>query len=490
MTQLINAVKNVGLIFLIIGLATSGIFAKTLGEGFSLKVKIEGMQPDTLYFGMHRGYEASFDLKAPRGEDGTYHFKATQKLPEGMYAIGLQRQIGARFEYFSCWVTEVEQEFQISASYRGFYKSAKVQGSEENRRLYEYLAQYETVGRSVTFALDQWRYFPTPENQDKVIKAETTFLRFQQAFVAKYKGSLTAGLVEKTYYVMPTAEELQEAGDADDPLGRFNWQRKHYFRHFDPASSEVLNQPLLLGKLDFYLLVLPPPDPGLIREMTDELLTRLKVNPELYQFYLTSLIQRTENLNRHRSDELYIHLVREYALKGQLTGVNEDLIRVWGLNARRIEKLTLGSPAPDMTLLKEDGEKVSIRDIEATWLLMVFWLPDCNHCDKEIPKLIEFYEAHKATNLKVLSVCGRSGSTAPICWEQARKKQMPEPWIIVNDPERLSRFPSLYNIKSYPHLILLDQEKRIRYNQAGSGPADGFAVILEDIMKESQGEAK
>lgn len=490
MTLMINPLKILVTILLLSLTSTISVFADTFKKGFSLKVKIEGIQPDTIYFGKHLGYEASLDLKAARDVDGVYHFQATQDLPEGMYAIGVQRQIGARFEFFSCWVTDEEQDFQISAHYRGFYKSAEIQGSEENQLLYDYLAQYETVGRSVTYALDQWRYIPNEENLNKVIKAETAFLRFQESFVAQHKGSLTANLVKKTYYVMPSAQELVAEGYSDLPLGRFEWQKKHYFRHFDPASSEVLTQPLLLGKLDYYLLVLPPPDPNLIREMTDDLLTRLETNSVLYQFYLTALIQRTENLNRHRSDELYIHLVQEYALKGKLTSVNEDLIRVWGLNAKRLAKLTLGSPAPNMTLIKEDASKVSLHDIDATWLLMVFWLPDCNHCDKEIPKLIEFYEKHKEANLKVLSVCGRSGSTAPICWQQARKKAMPEGWIIVNDPERISRFPSLYNIKSYPHLILLDQEKRIRYNQAGSGPADGFSVTFEDIMNDSTGKVK
>jgi thiol-disulfide isomerase/thioredoxin len=483
MTHMINTLKVLGIILMLTTITNSGVLAKTSEKGFSLKVIIEGIQPDTLYFGKHKGYEATLDFKAARGEDGVYHFSVSESLPEGMYAIGFKRQIGARFEFYSCWVTDAEQDIQISTNARGFYKNAEIQGSEETRRLYDYLAQYETVGRSVTFALDQWRYIPNQLNLDKVIKAEASFLRFQQSFVAKHKPSLTADLIEKTYYVMPSEQELQSEGYSDRPLGRFEWQKKHYFRHFDPAAAEVLAQPLLMGKLDYYLLVMPPPDPDLIREMTDELLTRLEVNPELYQFYLAALIQRTENLNRHRSDELYIHLVQEYALKGKLTGFSEDQIRVWGLNAKRISKLTLGSRAPDMTLIKEDGSKVAIKDIEASWLLMIFWLPDCNHCDKELPKLIEFYETHKEANLKVLSVCGRSGSTAPICWTQARKKAMPETWITVNDPERLSRFPSLYNIKSYPHLILLDQDKKIRYNQAGSGPADGFAAILDSIIK-------
>ena len=62
-----------------------------------------------------------------------------------------------------------------------------------------------------------------------------------------------------------------------------------------------------------------------------------------------------------------------------------------------------------------------MHNLNADYLLLLFWDPDCGHCEKEIPKLKEFYDEYKEKyNLEIFSVCS---DTSLVKWKKAIKKR-------------------------------------------------------------------
>jgi hypothetical protein len=81
---------------------------------------------------------------------------------------------------------------------------------------------------------------------------------------------------------------------------------------------------------------------------------------------------------------------------------------------------------------------------------------------------MEEYTKYKDKGLKILSVCGKAGSDLPQCWAFAEEKQFPEDWFLVADPIRRSGITSLYNIRSYPRMVIFDKDKNIVFKRSGS----------------------
>lgn len=66
-----------------------------------------------------------------------------------------------------------------------------------------------------------------------------------------------------------------------------------------------------------------------------------------------------------------------------------------------------------------------------------------------------------------MSVCGKMADELPACWEFNDSREMPGEWFSVADPQRRSGMTSLYNLRTYPRIFVLDAEKNIVYKRAG-----------------------
>lgn len=452
-------------------------------KGCDIRIRIEGVEFDTLWFGRSVRREAERTIAAVRDADGWWHVQTDEPLLQGMYAFSIRRMVGSPVEYFLCWLLDGERQFRIESNYAAFYHRARVEGSPENGLLFNYLHQHEMLHRRLWNTGETWRTLPEAHTWRAHVLAEEGLERYQRDFVARHRGSRTADLVDRQRISIPPTGTLKGANWQEEARQRFLWQRAHYFDRFDPSADDLIAHPILLDKLDQFLLLLPPADPGEVLPMADELLERLAVNRELYDYYLPYLIDLTEKIHRHRTEELYVHLVRHYAEKGKIPSASANQLQVWRLNANRLERLFDGVKAPALPLLSPEGVSFNMHDIVADWLLIVFWLPDCAHCRREIPKLIRFYEEYRDQGLQVLSVCGRTGMVAADCWKFVEQQQMPADWIVAYDPQRVSRFPATYNVRSYPHLLLLDRDKKIRYKLSGAAPVNTVPEVLERFFK-------
>ena len=139
----------------------------------------------------------------------------------------------------------------------------------------------------------------------------------------------------------------------------------------------------------------------------------------------------------------------------------------------------VGDKSPELRLMREDSSLISLQDIDADYVLLLFWHYKCSHCQKALTKIDKFLEEEKPQGLKILSIY-------PFA-EEVEKF-----WDYVKDPENLLTDPVFIHCTDYrattrrafspksgqpPLMILIDKEGKILGMNLK-------AAQLKDIWKE------
>ncbi len=453
-------------------------------DGYDIRVKMDGYNYDTLWFGTTYGKRAQPQDFAVKQPDGYFNLKNEKPHPSGMYAIIFKRSASSSFQYISCWLADGQRKFTLETDLRKLNTATNVKGSAENSLLFQYFSRYYPLMDQVEDFTDQWKDAQDAAAFRALTEVEEDLRRFQEDFIQKHAGTLTADLVRQTLYLTPPGNHEKYSDWQIEASARHDWYRQHFFDNMDLGSGDFLKYPLWVDRTDYFFSKLPPPVPDSMIVMIEDLFQRLSPDQDAYRYYFRYVMNSLARMSRYRIDEVFVHFVRRYVDTGKEDWLEEDDRRKYQLDANRMEPLFVGKKAPDVTFFDEAGKDISIYNTEAPYTLLIFWLYDCSHCKRELPVVMRLFEKYRPKGLKVMSVCGKSGEDQiPLCWEFAKQMEMPAEWLILADPQRRSRFSTLLNVRSYPRMILLDAEKNILYKQNGEVPEETLDRELERAMK-------
>ena len=124
----------------------------------------------------------------------------------------------------------------------------------------------------------------------------------------------------------------------------------------------------------------------------------------------------------------------------------------------RMEKVQVGSVAPDFTLPDVNGNPVSLSSFRGKYVLVDFWAAWCPDCRKENPNIVAAWEKYKDKNFAVLGVSLDRNRDQ---WLAAIEKDGLK-WTQVSDLKYWSSDAAvLYCIRWIPMSFLIDPEGKI-----------------------------
>jgi Domain of unknown function (DUF5106)/AhpC/TSA family/Domain of unknown function (DUF4369) len=456
------------------------VLAHAPADGYNIKIRLTEFDKDTIYLGYNLGNQTFIrDTAVLDKKTGFFTFaKKDKKLDVGVYLVVMPPDNN----YFQIMVPADEQNFSLTTSTLDLYGQAKFTGSKDNDLFTDYMKFLSKMRGKAEEAnnlrkTDSVGALRKLELLDKEVKA------YQADLVAKNPKSLSAMLIKTAVEVeTPLFPEITDK--EKNEYARYVHYKAHYFDNFDMSNPALLRTPVLAQRVDAYLEKLTPQHPDSISESLDRVLDLMKPCKETFQFYFVQYLNKYIKTNVVGFDAVHVHLTKKYIE----TGLTDDFIPKDNKlklidQANKLFPILIGKQAPDIKTFREDNTTISVSDIKSKYTVLFFFAPDCGHCQKQSPLLVEFLQNAKAKNIdvKVLAVCTYPGpDKMPECWKYVKEKGFGD-FINTVDPYMISRYKTLYNVETTPQVYVLDANKTIRSKNI---EAKQLGEVLDHIIEE------
>ncbi len=466
--------KLVFLLFVCIQFCNTA-FAK---DGYEIKVKLDNYAEKQLVLGFHLGDKQYIKDTVTADKDGFFVFKnEKEELPGGIYLIILL----PKKEYFQVLISKGDQYFSMSTNAADPVTKMKVKGSKDNEMFYTYLNFLtEKKTQSEKFKIEYKRDSADAVKRkawdDKIDGLDKEVKAYQNSLVEKNKGTLSAAIIRASWDVdVPKFE----GDEKEAQRKRYFYYKKHFFDNIDLGDGRMLRTPLLFNRTDYYVNKLTVQSPDSINEAIDRVIEMTRPAEESFKFYVTHFLNFYAKSNIVGFDACYVHTALKYYKGGDAKWVDKEQNDKIVKNALELEPILIGKIAPDLAMQKKDGTKISLYDIKTPYTILFFWAPDCGHCQKSMPAVMDFYEKYKNKGVEIFAVCNKVTDKVPECWKFIDEKERMN-WVNVVDPFLQTNYITKYDVKSTPQVFILDKNHKIISKRIG---AEQMGEVMDEIMK-------
>ncbi|MFC4872656.1 redoxin domain-containing protein [Negadavirga shengliensis] len=134
------------------------------------------------------------------------------------------------------------------------------------------------------------------------------------------------------------------------------------------------------------------------------------------------------------------------------------LIHSWKQELEEMRALSIGQPAPEISLPNPEGELVSLSGLRGKYVLIDFWAGWCKPCREENPNVVRLYNKYKDKGFEVFGV---SLDRTKEMWLKAIEEDGLE-WTQVSDLKYFnSDAAATYQINAIPATYMIDPDGNI-----------------------------
>lgn len=404
--------------------------------------------------------------------DGKGRFIGSDRLPAGVYMIVLPDNVFFEF------LIDDDQHFDIRFRKSDPVSTISFVGSEENSRFVAYQRQWKVLQEEAMKISSRLNGLQPGSQEASAVRKELTgqemkMKQYLKETAEANEGTLLGAIAWSVMPVETPAASVPPGTHNADSLSRlisYLYYKDHFFDHIDFTEPGLIRSPVLGGKLDqfFRQVVIQMPDS--INKEADRLLEKSSVNIDMFQYVAVWLMNRYASSEIMGHDAIVVHLADRVYLAGKAPWAAEEYISDLRKRIERLRPNLIGMKAPELLMGSFAGHYVSLYDVKADFTILYFWEPDCGHCKEATPRLKEFYEKNRESGIEVFAVCTHHDREK---WERYIVDNGLV-WINGWDPERMSRFDSLYNIESTPLVYILDRDKKIIAKRLSVEDIPGF----------------
>ncbi len=471
---------------LALALAPAG-YAQKSNNGYKIQVKLKGVKDSMAYLAHYYGKPLPTIYKADSArfdKSGTVTFKSNQELLGGIYMILLSD----KKTYFEFLLNNGD-DISMSGEVDSLPNGVKFKNSPENDRFVGYVKFLNDYGVRQEALMEELKKAKTTADTDAVRKKGTTLSKELTDFRRDYAKKNPTMLLAKIFNALelpqvPEGKHLLPNGENDSNFA-YTYYKDHYWDGFDFTDDRLMNTPIYDNRLDEYINKLTIPYEDSVIKEGNMLLAKTKGHKELFKYTLWWLTRNAETSKIMGMDAVFVYFVENYYMKGDAYWLSAEDLQKYIDRAHKIAPNVIGNVAPDINLPDINKVNHKLSDVKAKYTLLIFWSPDCGHCQTEIPKLDSVYEAVlKKKGLKVYGVRTEGDEKK---WQETIQKDHIEDWVNVYDPEHKSRFREDYDVYSTPTIYLLDETKIIRGKRIDHS---NIATLIEMLERKEKEKSK
>ncbi len=434
-------------------------------QGYKLHVKIPGVKDSMVFLAHYYGEPLPKIYKrdsARFDRNGNAEFTTTDSTFVGGIYMMLLSDKKTYFEF----LLNSGDDITMNVTLDKLPDGVKFKNSPENDRFQAYVdflkgysAGQEKLKKKLADAKTE---ADTAAVRKEAQGSAKDLTNYRHDYVAKYPGSLLANIFNALEVpVVPEGDHYLEDGKTKDSTFAYNYYKAHFWDGFNYQDDRLIHTPVLQPKLEEYITKLVLPYPDSVNAESDRLLKKAKGTKDLFKFTLWWLTRNVENSKVMGMDECFVYLVENYYMKGDAFWLTSDELSKYMDRAMKIAPNVIGNVAPEVKTKNVFTQKdESMMAIKANWTLLVFYSPDCGHCQHEIPQLDSVYEAAlKAKGVKVMTV-STEGDSKKI--QEFITKHKIESWTNTWDPDHTGDWRGKFDVYSTPTIYLMDEKKIIR----------------------------
>jgi peroxiredoxin len=145
---------------------------------------------------------------------------------------------------------------------------------------------------------------------------------------------------------------------------------------------------------------------------------------------------------------------------------------------QRVYPLKTGDQAPAFYLKDEADSLISLEKLRGNVVYVGFWFVGCAPCIAEIPYGNALVEKFKDKKVKIFSICVRSSREN---WAKMSTRFNLKTINLFANPNWEKSLIEQYNVGSYPHYVLIDQQSKIVANGC-SRPSQDAAEKIRQLL--------
>ena len=428
-------------------------------KGYDISFTINGISDSTVYLAYHLGDKQYLKDSVKIDKSGHGVFSGKEILPQGIYMIVLPGR-----KYFEMLMSD-NQTFSLECSYTDYFKTLKFSGSSENTAFVNYQRKWILMQEEA--ALIRTRAQNNKANSDSIrkltalqSKLEEKMKSYLNDVVNENKGNLLSVLIKSMLPVEVPPIVLPPNTKNPDSVRYFKeymYNKDHFFDNIDLTDERLLRTPILQGKLNMFFTNVVIQLPDSINKEIDKIVVKCSKNYKMFQFIAVFLFNHFRESEVMGHDAVMVKLADDIYLSGKADWTTKE----WRDNLRkevdRIRPNLIGVTGHDLIMDTYAGSLVSLYDIKKEFTILIFWEPDCGHCQEAMPKLKAYYDKVKDQSIEVFAICTQSDRAK---WEKYIKEKDLN-WINGWDPKRTTNFDYYYNVQSTPTIYILDKNKVI-----------------------------
>lgn len=380
---------------------------------------------------------------------GQFVLKKDSILPQGLYYVLLPDYKNISF------ILDQHQQFDIKTSKHGFIKNLKSENHLTNKLYFESLQIQEKLDSLQKLMQNPSVNSPDLQSEYQQLVSQRTS-HFEKCLNNFPDNFYT--IFKKAGQNPPFVEVKKPNGDTDT-FAQLQLYRNRFWESVDFSDYRLLRTPVISNKLRRFIKELTPQNPDSIIVQSDYIINLALPYKEMFGFisnWIALQYQPTKTTVMD-GEAVFVHIIDTYFDENNADWFQPGELEKLKKKTSEMRASLLNKKGPNVVSNAPDGSKKSIYEIEAPYIIVYMYTPNCEHCKAETPKLKAFYDAWKNKGVEVFAIVIETTHDE---WKQYIEKNQISDWINVFDPTNASIYAKYY-VDVTPEMYVLNPDRII-----------------------------